>query len=214
MLRLKELRTKQGYLQCEVADKLGISRLAYIKYERGISQPSKKTLAQLADFFDVSVDYLLGKETPETDLGRMCYLEDITYMKVIDKLTIGKNGALKEKYEPETTLIPTRFLTDGEENFFVLRVHGTAMEPKLLNGDFALVRRGETVENGAVAVVIYADNEAMIRKIEYGEGQNRIDLIAENPAYGTQHLEGAETEKLRVVGRVYKLLRSFEGRRT
>lgn len=212
MLRLKELRAELGYHQSEVAEKLGISLLAYIKYERGISQPSKKTLAQMADFFDVSVDYLLGKPTPETDLGRMCYLEDITYMKVIDKLTIGKSGALKEKYELETTLIPTRFLTEGEEKFFVLRVHGTAMHPKLLDGDFALTRRGEKAENGAIAVVIYGDNEAMIRKIEYAEGQNRIDLIPENPEYETQHLEGAETEKLRIVGQVYQLLRSFEDR--
>lgn len=212
VLRLKELRTELGYLQSEVADKLGISLLAYIKYERGISQPSKKILAQMADFFDVSVDYLLGKATPETDLGRMCYFEDVTYMKVIDKLTVGKNGALKEKYELETTLIPSRFLTEGEENFFVLRVHGTAMLPQFWDGDFALIRRGEKLEDGTIAVVIYEDNEAMIRRIKYDESQNRIDLIADNPEYETKHLEGEETEKLRVLGQVCQLLRSFEGR--
>lgn len=61
MERLKELRTARGLLQKDVAAVLGIDRTTYVKYEKGQSEPSFDILAKLADYFGVSVDYLLGK---------------------------------------------------------------------------------------------------------------------------------------------------------
>ena len=50
-------------LQKAVADYIGLSRQAYAHYEFGDRYPDLKTLCKLADFFGVSVDYLLGRET-------------------------------------------------------------------------------------------------------------------------------------------------------
>lgn len=61
MERLKELRTARGLLQKDVAAVLGIDRTTYVKYEKGQSEPSFDILTKLADYFGVSVDYLLGK---------------------------------------------------------------------------------------------------------------------------------------------------------
>lgn len=62
MERLKELRLKKKLLQKDIADYLGVNRTTYVKYETGASQPDNDTLSRLADFFGVSVDYLLGRE--------------------------------------------------------------------------------------------------------------------------------------------------------
>ncbi len=59
--RLRELRNDKGKKQHEVADYLGITRPAYTAYESGNRQPDLATVARLADFFDCSTDYLLGK---------------------------------------------------------------------------------------------------------------------------------------------------------
>lgn len=59
--RLRELRNDKGKKQHEVADYLGITRPAYTAYESGNRQPDLTTVAKLADFFDCSTDYLLGK---------------------------------------------------------------------------------------------------------------------------------------------------------
>ena len=58
---LKRLRTASGYSQQELADKLGISKSSINMYERGERQPNFETLEMIADFFNVDVDYLLGR---------------------------------------------------------------------------------------------------------------------------------------------------------
>lgn len=60
--RLRELRRIYGYTQQRVADALGISQPSYIRYENGSAEPTLENLAKLADLFDVSVDYLLGRK--------------------------------------------------------------------------------------------------------------------------------------------------------
>ncbi|GGE16359.1 transcriptional regulator [Marinithermofilum abyssi] len=59
--RLRELRQQHGLRQSDVAKKLGITESAYGYYEQGRREPPYKSLQQLADLFDVSVDYLLGR---------------------------------------------------------------------------------------------------------------------------------------------------------
>ena len=58
--RLKELRKARGLSQGALAKELGLSQQAVGKWETGRSTPDPATLAALASFFKVSVDYLLG----------------------------------------------------------------------------------------------------------------------------------------------------------
>lgn len=59
--RLRELRNEKGKKQHEVADYLGITRPAYTAYESGNRQPDLATVTKLAEYFNCSTDYLLGK---------------------------------------------------------------------------------------------------------------------------------------------------------
>ena len=59
--RLKEQRKLYGFTQREMAEKLEVSQPSYIRYENGSAEPSQKNLVKIADIFDVSVDYLLGR---------------------------------------------------------------------------------------------------------------------------------------------------------
>ena len=59
--RLIEQRKINKFTQRQVADNLGISQPSYIRYENGTSEPNLTSLSKLADLFDVSVDYLLGR---------------------------------------------------------------------------------------------------------------------------------------------------------
>lgn len=60
--RLLALRKEYGYTQRQVAQMLGISQPSYIRYENGTAQPSLESLSALADIFDVSADYLIGRK--------------------------------------------------------------------------------------------------------------------------------------------------------
>ena len=61
MLKLKELREKKGLLQKDVANYLKIARNTYSQYEIGAREPDIITLISLADYFGVSIDYLVGR---------------------------------------------------------------------------------------------------------------------------------------------------------
>ncbi len=59
--RLKTCRKKKNVTQKEVAQFLSISERAYQHYELSTSKPSYDILLSLADYFDVSIDYLVGR---------------------------------------------------------------------------------------------------------------------------------------------------------
>lgn len=59
MTRLKELRGNKT--QSEIAIELGLPRETYRNYETGARQPDQELLIKIADYFDVSIDYLLGR---------------------------------------------------------------------------------------------------------------------------------------------------------
>ncbi|GGB61324.1 HTH-type transcriptional regulator Xre [Lentibacillus populi] len=66
--RIKYLREKKDYSQKQVADALGISNVQLSRYESGDRKPDPDTIRMLADFYEVTTDYLLGHETNDNKL--------------------------------------------------------------------------------------------------------------------------------------------------
>ncbi len=60
-MRLKELRKKKGVTQLKLAMDLGLNQNAVSRYETGEREADYKTLIMLADYFDVTIDYLIGR---------------------------------------------------------------------------------------------------------------------------------------------------------
>lgn len=60
-MRLKELRKERGITQLKLAMDLGLNQNTVSRYETGKREADYKTLISLADYFDVSVDYLLER---------------------------------------------------------------------------------------------------------------------------------------------------------
>ena len=66
--RLKELRTSRNLTQKQVYEATGMSALGYQRYEYGTREPAYQYLIALADYFDVSLDYLVGRtDNPEVN---------------------------------------------------------------------------------------------------------------------------------------------------
>jgi len=61
MLRLKELRERRHMSQVFLGMELGMNQNTISRYETGAREPSNAELIMIADFFDVSIDYLLGR---------------------------------------------------------------------------------------------------------------------------------------------------------
>ncbi|MCM3272600.1 helix-turn-helix domain-containing protein [Paenibacillus elgii] len=93
---LKDLREKRGMSQPDLADKLGVTRVSISNYENGKASPSYEGLLKIADIFNVTTDYLLGR-------------------KEADKHYIDKSNALpEEKAKIERFLKSTEVLIRGK----------------------------------------------------------------------------------------------------
>lgn len=84
-MRLRELRNKNGLTQNEIATKLSVSGQTILNWENGIYEPKIYQLIQLADLFNVSVDYLIERKSNEKQIDDICKeLETISKEKFIE----------------------------------------------------------------------------------------------------------------------------------
>lgn len=60
--RLREVRKNKGLKQQEIAELLGVKRNTYSDWENGKTEPSFESLVKLVDLFEVSLDWLFGRE--------------------------------------------------------------------------------------------------------------------------------------------------------
>lgn len=164
---------------------LGISQQAVGKWETGRCTPDPKTLTQLSKILSTSVDYLLGGDGPAME-------------KMVPVLGTVKAGfgalAFEEDYgcEPANVKDPSQY--------FYLIVRGDSMEPRIHDGDLALVRRQPTLESGELGVVVYGDGEGTLKKyIRQGQA---VILQPFNPAYKSQVIAGEDLNRLYIAGRV------------
>lgn len=83
-MRLKELRKQKKATQIELSKLLNITQVTYGRYELETSEPNIETLCKLADYYNVSIDYLIGRE----NINEIGYLNEqqINAVKLIKEL--------------------------------------------------------------------------------------------------------------------------------
>ena len=93
MKNLKKLRVNRGLTQKQLADALGIDRTAVAKYENGKNGATAKMLKKIADYFSVSIDYVLGRDQEISyalfDGGERS-LDDATHREIMEFATNAK----------------------------------------------------------------------------------------------------------------------------
>ncbi|MBU3806778.1 MAG: XRE family transcriptional regulator [Candidatus Fournierella pullistercoris] len=187
--RLRALRKQQGLSQKELSQHLGITQQAVGKWETGRSSPDPDTLLQLAQLLQTSVDDLLGHPSAPSPAG------DEYAIPVIGTVRAGYNSfAMQEDLGVEYARVK------NPDRYFYLIVKGDSMEPRIHDGDLALVHRQNTLENGDLGVMVYGDGEGTLKRfIRQG---NSVILQPFNPSYQPQVLMGEELEHLYIAGRV------------
>ena len=184
--RLKEMRTRRGFTQVGLSRMLGISQQAVGKWETGRCTPDPQTLARLASILDTTVDYLLGGNS--SGVGEC----------MVPVLGTVKAGFGALAYQEDCGNEPANVKDPGQ--YFYLIVRGDSMEPRIHDGDLALVHRQPTLESGELGVVVYGDGEGTLKKyIRQGQA---VILQPFNPAYPSQVIAGEELEHLYIAGRV------------
>ena len=124
--RFKELREANELTQSGIADKLGLTRSRIGMYETGKREPDYETLELIADFFNVDIDFLLGRSDKTTRLPNAVVLSNREKF-LIEKYRLcddhGKElieymaQAESTRSQREINLIPIAAHHEAENNF-------------------------------------------------------------------------------------------------
>ena len=204
MERLRELRLAKGESQEQLAKILGVSRTSYTKYENGQHDPSMEALDMLAEHFNVSIDYLLGRQatmdspTPSVPGSK--------WIPVLGAVAAGVPIEAIEDIEDYEEISP-EMAASGD--YFALRIKGDSMEPRIHTGDVVIVRRQCNCETGEIAVVLVNGDEATVKRIK--KRPEGLMLIPNNPAYEPMFYSAEEVQKLpvQILGKVVELRAKF-----
>lgn len=196
--RLKELRKRSGFSQKSLSAQLGVSQQAVGKWETGRSSPDPDTLARLAALLGTSIDDLMGLAAvpPAAAAQRFFGGYEECPIPVVGTVRAGFGAlAFEEDYGVEYARVK------DPASYFYLVVKGDSMEPRISDGDLALVHRQPTLENGDLGVMVYGDEgEGTLKK--YVLRGNAVVLQPFNPAYEPKVLRGEELDKLFIAGKV------------
>ena len=211
MPRLSELRKQKGLKQGDLAAFLGVAQSTLSGWENGKFEIDDKNKIKLADFFGVSVDYLLGREvsanSPWNENGiDMAPRKKGIKIPVLGRVVAGVPvEAVQDVIDYEE--IDEEMAKTGE--FFALQIQGDSMEPRIKSGDVVIVRKQDIVDSGDIAIVMVNGDDATCKK--FVKHKNGVSLVSMNPAYTPMFytMDEVESMPVRILGRVMELRAKF-----
>lgn len=194
--KLTYLRNSNNLSQAELAKKLNISRSSIGMFESNARIPTTDTLIRYAQFFEVSLDYLLGNERP---VEGQDYITINVYgsipagipIEAIEDITDTEDLSLKEY--------------DKNKTYLGLKVDGDSMYPKYLDGDTVIIEKCPDCESGTDAAVYVNGYEATLKTVIKNEN-GTVTLRPINPNYSPQTY-GPGDEPVRILGVVKEIRR-------
>ena len=200
--RLKLLREKSGKTQKEFSDILCVNRVSYTQYENDKRTPTPDTLKKISSIYQVSIDYLLGN----SDFPLSNEIEppkDSKQIPIIGTVTCGPNG-LAYEYIDGTVAIDSSLCGDIR----AFHCKGDSMTGLgIFDGDIAIARIQDDIENGELAIVIINGDEGTLKRVR--KADSVIVLESTNPEYPPRIFAGKEANKVRIVGKVIEVRKSF-----
>lgn len=213
-IKLKQRRKELSLTMLEVAQKVGVSEATISRWESGdIANMRRDKIVSLANALEVSPSFIMGgDEATESKFATPNITEDYTTFPVIGEIAAGYDHIAAEDWKGDTVDIPNSYLLGHtKKDFFVLRVIGDSMYPLYQNGDKVLILRQNTLnESGDIGAIIYDNEIATLKKIEYVKGENWIRLVPINPTYKPELIEGTRIESCRVLGIPKLLIREID----
>lgn len=209
--RLKELRTSRGLSQEELGKNLGISKGAINNYEHSVREPKLEMLEAIADFFNVDMDYLLGKSNIPNRVLINEY-NNITTAQInnISLISNQKIPMLKEIAYGKPIYADEKdsYIEIGpniKADFYIKYKGDSMIGARILDGDIVFVKRQTAIENGEIFVVVI-ENEITLKRVYYYPEEKTMRLLSENPKYKPIVYTGVTLEQIHILGKAVAFL--------
>jgi repressor LexA len=196
--RIRKLREERGLSQETLAAMVGYTnRSSIAKVEKGKVDLSETKLAAFAKALNVTPAFLLGVDESSPSIT-----DSFVSFPVMGEVAAGYDHYAVQDWTEGNIDIPASWLHGRpREDFFVLRVCGQSMFPTYQDGDIVLVLKQATMDHsGQIGVVIYDDDKATLKRVEYVMGEDWMKLSPVNPQFPPIMVTGERLEHCRVLG--------------
>ena len=209
--RIRLRREELGMSQSELARRLGYKdRSTIAKIEAGINDITQTKIEAFAKALNTTASELMGWDDTA---GTEFFDEDSSGLCLVQYAgPVAAHFDATPVEEHEYRSIPLEWLGRRKpEDFFIAVVDGNSMYPHFQNGDELLCLRCSDMGcSGRIGILVFGNEEATLKRIEYQPGEDWIDLVPINPEYQTRRIQGADLEQCRIVGRVIKVIRTVD----
>lgn len=195
--KIKNLRKQRKITQEELAKAINVERSSIGKYETGTT-PSMDILVKIANYFETSIDYLLGNSTKQTNelysiAGILPY--KTKKLPFLGSVACGKPIFAEEEFNGYIDAI------EGIQADFCLQAKGDSMiNARIYDGDIVFIKKQELVHNGEIAVVLI-DDEATLKRAYYYPDKQMLILKPENSNYEDIIFTGEELSNITILGK-------------
>jgi SOS-response transcriptional repressor LexA len=216
--RLDEAMRIRDISAAELSRISKVNEGAISQYRAGKYKASQRSLDKLARALNVSIPWLMGADVPMTDeptapsLPSPAITEDtITFPIVTSVAAHYDSVSTDESATGEKIEVPRAYLKGRKaEDFCAMRVRGDSMYPDFRNGDIVLVLKQSTMNHsGEIGVISYGDDEMTIKRINYVDDEDWLELVPLNNLYPPKRIEGVDLESCHIIGIPRVLIREF-----
>ncbi len=196
--RLRSLRIQNKLTQKELSQALDVQRDALANWEVGRSTPDYDMLIKIADYFNVTSDFLIGRYDSIATLES----DNKKYLPILGRIT-ADNPILADEHFHGKLEVPADIDAD-----FVLEVKGNSMiGAGILEGDWVLCKECQTPGSGEIVVALHdhgTECSETILGFYFDDGVSPV-LKAANPDYQDIRID----DDYRLVARVVALIRKY-----
>ena len=208
--KIYKKRTELGISQDELARKVGYKdRSSITKIESGERDIRLNAVLKFAEALHTTPQWLMGyddTQTSETSKPNAapCQSNCIRMIPVFESVSAGFGVGAVDRILSYTPIF-IESDTEAAETICV-QVCGDSMYPKIEDGDMVQVHKQDTAETGDI-VVILDGSEAFVKRFIHGK--NGVVLESLNPAYPPMKYNREESNELRIVGIVKRVIRDI-----
>lgn len=208
MKRLRELRKNNNLTMKELGKRMNLAESTISLYENGQREPDLSTLQKLAEFFNVTVDYLMGRDFDHNVRG--VQLErSVVKIPVYGTIPAGVPiEMIADTYIEDEEEIPADWLKGGNR-YFCLKVKGESMMPKFEDGDTLILKQQDDCNSGDYCAISINCTECTFKKVI--KHDNGITLQPLNPSFEPMFFSNREiSEKpITILGVVKEIRRGL-----
>lgn len=197
--RLKNLRIERNMTQLDLANILCVRSNTVSRYEMSDHDPGSETVAKLAELFNVSADYLLGRTPNRKGIPNKIDEQNTVPIPILGVIRAGSPILAIENIEGYVPVTPEE-ASGGE--YFYLRVSGDSMDKaRIFNGDLVYVRAQNDVDSRTIAVVVIDGENATLKRVIKTPAGVFLQPESSNPEHMPMFFPEGKGD-FRIIGRV------------